>query len=242
MMGGPTLRGFIKVGLDVLRTTLTEKKNAILAYVGNAYGNTGDADNVEWWQHIGFASRPSKPTTASGELAADTKAQRIGAQAITISQGYGDVAIASRDVRSLKVYGQLKEGETAVFAAGEDGKGQARTLWKADGSIHHYTRVGNAEDGAGMVIQIDPQNNAIRLLNGDGCGLIIEGKNIYLTNGEAALTLTPSGDAKLIGKGQAQVDGKNILLGSQGVPGPNSALMGPTGISGAANPKIIMGT
>ena len=37
MMGGPTLRGFIKVGLDVLRTTLTEKKNAILAYVGNAY-------------------------------------------------------------------------------------------------------------------------------------------------------------------------------------------------------------
>lgn len=226
----PSAADRIQYGLHVLRTTISEKTRKILVQLGDAVAKRVVSDGAEWVQHVGLVSTPPK-----------AEAGRRAAYTVVIRQGDRDIVIGSQDLRGLELAGQLGDGETVIYASGVDGMGQARTIYKNDGAIHHYTRVGNTEGGAGMTIQMDAQGNAIRILNGAGFGLVIDPDAVTLTAGEASLTLHADGSHELVGTGAAQVDGTSILLGAQGVPGVNSAIMGPAGIAGAPNPKIILG-
>ncbi len=91
-----------------------------------------------------------------------------------------------------------------------------------------------------MVIQLDAENNTIRLLNGDGNGIIISSAGITLTAGDSGLTLGSDGTIKMVGTGQVQVDGSTVVLGSVVVPGVNSALVGVTGVSGRSSLKCMI--
>ncbi len=142
-MSAPDLRGMIQVGYDILTTVINEKTRKVLAQLGSVIGETTDTDNAEWWQHIGFASRPSKPE-------AKTKA----AQGVVIKAGDHDIVVASQDPRGRDLYGNLKEGETCCYAAGVNGLGQARTLWRDDGAITHYTTEGNVAGGRGIYARV----------------------------------------------------------------------------------------
>lgn len=230
-MPSPDLRGLFKIGLDVLSTTVNKTTRAITAQLGNVVGQTVDSDGAGWWQHVGFVSRPSK--AEPGKRAAQT---------VTINAGDRDHVIASRDLRGQELYAELADGESGVYAAGEDGNAQARALFKKDGSIHLYTRKGNTKDGAGMTVQIDAMGGAIRLINDKGFGLIIDADGITLTSGEGALELKANGDVSLIGKGKCQFDGTSIIAGSNpaAVPGLMSALRGATGLIGTASSKFII--
>jgi hypothetical protein len=230
-MAAPTLADVFQIGVDILRTTVTTVTKKIVAQTGSVVGKTTDADNVEWWQHVGFTSRPPKP-----------HAGKAAAQAVVIRQGGIDVAISSQDLRGLDLYGELADGETAVYAPGETGTGQARSIYKADGSIHHYTRKGNTSGGAGMTIQMDADAGAIRMTNSDGFAIIIDSDGIVLTAGAASLTLAASGNITLVGTGQTQVDGAGILLGALGLPGLDNAITGPAGIAGKPSPKVLIGS
>jgi phage gp45-like len=224
------VQGLIKIGQAILSTTIEAATNKILVQLGDVRGGT-DSDNAEQIQHVGFVSRPSKAQKG-----------KAAAYAVVVEGGDRDVVIGSIDQRGLELYGSLKEGEAAVYAAGEDGTGQARILLKADGGVHIYSRKGNSPTGTGMTISLDAQNGAIRLVNDKGYGLIIDGDGVKLTTGDAALSLTGSGDVTLVGKGKTQVDGSGILLGSAAVPGLNSALTGPTGLAGVASAKVLIST
>lgn len=142
-MSGLDLAGFIQVGFDILTTVVNEKTRKVLAQIGSVLAEKTDADNAEWWQHVGFLSRPSKPE-------AKTKA----AQAVVIRAGDHDIIIASQDDRGRQLYGNLKEGETCVYASGVNGLGQARSLWRDDGAITHYTTEGNVAGGRGIYSRI----------------------------------------------------------------------------------------
>lgn len=227
-MRPPSISGLVDVGLDILTTVVSEKTKRILAQTGDVVEDATESDGAEWWQHVGIASRPPKP-----------QAGRKAAQAVVIKTSDRDVVIGSVDERGLTLYGNLGHGETCIYAAGEDGEGQARALFKGDGSIHLYTRKGNTSDGAGMVVQLDAANGAIRLLNDLGYGIIIDQDGVKITSGGAALVL--EGDnATLVGKGQTQVDGAGIVIGSLAVPGVNSALTGVTGVAGKASLKVLI--
>lgn len=229
-MAAPTLSDVFQIGVDILRTTVKDATKRILAQTGTVNGQGQvDADNVEWWQHIGFASRP--PKAVPGQKAT---------KAVVIRQGGTDAAIASHDERGLELYGNLADGETCVYAPGEGGNGQARILLKKNGSINLYTRKGNTAGGTGMLVQIDAENGAIRLVNDQGYGLIIDSDGVKLTAGGAGLTLESGGNVKLIGTGQTQVDGGGICIGSLAVPGVNSALTGVTGLVGKASLKVLI--
>lgn len=229
-MAAPTLADSIKVGIHVLRTTIDATTKRILCQIGRVFGKGQVvAENVQWWQHVGFASRP--PKAVPGDEAA---------QAIVLSRGGTDIAIASQDLRGLEIYGNLSDGETCVYSTGEDGNAQARALFKKDGSISLYTRKGNTSSGAGMLIQMDAANGAIRLINDQGYGLIIDSTGVRLTSGNAALTLASGGNVTLVGTGQTQVDGGGICLGSLAVPGVNSAITGVTGVAGKASLKVLI--
>ena len=230
-MAAPDLSGLIHVGYQVLKTSRTKGTNQISAQLGGVGGNgqraSVDSDGAEWWQHVGFASLP--PSSAPSQAAS-----------VVVVRGDVDSVIASKDMRGTQLYGALKPGETCVYAPGGDGNAQARALFKADGSIHLYTRKGNTASGAGMTVQLDAAEGAIRLLNDLGHAIIIDKDGITLTTGEAALVLGKDGNVSLTGTAMTQVDGTTVVLGSKVVPVVNSALKGPTGVAGVASLKVLI--
>lgn len=225
------LGGYIRIGLDVLRTVRDVATKTVLAQLGDVVGEESEVDDAEWWQSVGFVSRPSKP-----------EAGKSACQVVAIHDSGHVACIASRDLRGQELAGELKEGETCVYAPGADGKGQARALLKADGAISLYTRKGNAPDGQGMGLFIVANGDEIRLINSKGYGLVIDGDGVSLVAGGSgsALTLSASGDATLVGTGKTQIDGSGVVLGSLAVPVLNSALTGPTGLAGKASLKVLI--
>jgi hypothetical protein len=138
-----SLSGLVHVGLDILASSLNEATNRILVQTGDVVRNTTDSDGVEWWQHVGFVSRPPKPD-----------AGKQAAQGVILKTSGRDVAIASVDQRGLALYGNLRDGETALYAAGADGLGQARVVLKDDGSINIYTTETNTEEGQAVFFRV----------------------------------------------------------------------------------------
>lgn len=149
-------------GIDILNTILGSSTDAstgtqtgtILASLGSVTkgGNTNapgtsDSQNAEFWQHVGFSSRPSNPV---GGVSA--------CQAIAIRQNDRDVVICSRDIRTNSIYGNLNPGETCLWAAGADGNSQGRVIIKDNGSITIYTTDDNTSQGNATYFQIHPQN------------------------------------------------------------------------------------
>ncbi len=175
------LSGLIQVGFDVLTTTVDKTTKKITAQLGSVTGKTTDTDGAEWWQHYGFASRPPKP-----------KSGKEAAQAVVVRMGDHDVVIASQDLRGLALYGNLDHGETAIYAAGEDGKGQARILLKKDGSVSMYTLQGNAEGGSSCTIQL-LASGEINLASPLGGVSIKDGKITLLSAAGAGVELSSSG-------------------------------------------------
>lgn len=135
---------FIQI-LDVLRTSVSEKTGRIVAQVGNVVGRTVTSVNAYLMQQVGLASRPSKP-----------QAGRASARGVVIQRGSYDVVIATEDDRGLELLGNLKDGETALYAAGETGTAQGRVLIKQDGSINIYTTHDNTKDGSSVYLRIAP--------------------------------------------------------------------------------------
>lgn len=229
-MASPSLSGIFQVGIDILKSKVSAVTKAILVQTGDVGNESSEADNVEWWQHAGFVSLPSDP-----------RAKQAACQGVVIRRGDHDVCIASRDLRGLELAGQLKPGETCVYGGGSDGGAQGRMLIKRNGSINLYTRAGNSANGAGMGVFINPEDDSISIINSQGFGLIIKADGVYLTSGNAGLSL--KGDsAKLVATGQTQIDGAGIMLGAAGVPGVNSALAGVSGIAGLPSAKVLIQT
>jgi len=226
-----SLSGLFQAGIDILHTAVNATTKKILIQTGSVTKQTTETDNVEWWQHVGFASRPSQPDPG-----------KSAAQGFVVRGGDYDMCIASQDLRGLALYGNLADGETCLYAGGKDGNAQARLLLKADGSISAYTRKGNTASGAGMVIQVDAMNDAIRITNSKGYGIIIDATGISLTTGGSGAGMKLGGDGSwsLVGTGQGQIDGSSVQVGGAGVLPVNGVLVGPTGVSGVMSQKLVV--
>lgn len=225
----------IQIGVDILNARRDDETKSVLVQTGDVVGAASDgaasaeADDAAWWQHVGLVSLPPKP-----------EAGKAAAQAVVVKRGDRDVVIGSRDLRGQELAGALTYGETCLYAAGEDGKGQARALLKKTGAIALYTRKGNVETGAGMGIFVDPDADQISIINSKGFGIVINADGVFVTAGASAgLSLKASGEVSLVGTGKCQVDGGGICLGSIAVPGVNSVLVGVTGIAGVASTKVL---
>lgn len=230
-MGRASLAGVFQVGLDILSSIRDSVTKSLLLNLGNVIDEDPESGEAEYWQHVGFVSRPAKPKTANGKAAA---------QAVVLRTGGRDAVIATRDLRGQEIAGQLAEGEVCLYAIGE-GDAQGRILLKADGSINLYTREGNTSTGQGMGVFITPSEDSIRIVNSRGHGVIIDAEGVKLLGGAgAALTLLASGGATLVSTGQTQVDGASIVIGSAAIPGVNSALTGVTGVAGKPSLKVLI--
>lgn len=132
------------VGVDCLGST-RDANGTLLLQTGDAVAAEVACDGAEHWQHVGFASRPSLAINGASAC-----------QAIAIKTGSADACIATRDLRSQQVYGNLAEGETCVFAAGPNGTGQGCMSLKQDGSITLITSDNNTASGNGVYFKISP--------------------------------------------------------------------------------------
>lgn len=217
-MTAPSLTEAFQVGVHILKTFISDKTKKILAQTGDINGQGQvDGENVEWWQHVGFASRPAK-----AELG------KTAAEAIVLRQGGHDVAFASQDLRGLDLYGKLAEGETCLYAAGSDGGAQARVLLKADGTIAVMTTEGNADGGKSMGLFIKT-DGSISMVSSTGAALLIgTDGGIKLFNGSGGLQVKADGSIKIASGSKVEMSGASITLG------------GPTALPLAIGPQVVL--
>jgi hypothetical protein len=134
------------IGHDVLGTSINTKNGAISAQIGDSVSSETVADEAEWFQHVGFASRPSK-----AELG------KSACQVLSLERTDRDVCYASRDLRGASIYGALGEGETCLYANGPNGSGTGLLTLKDDGqtaTISISTKQGNASGGGAIKIEV----------------------------------------------------------------------------------------
>ena len=215
------ISGLIHVGLDILSTTVNEATKRILAQIGDVVKEAVDSDGVEWWQHVGLASRPPKP-----------EAKKQAAQAVVLKTSDRDVAIASVDQRGLSLYDNLEYGETCLYAAGEDGEGQARILLKANGNIALYTAEGNVEGGGSVTIQCN-SDGELHLGSSNG-GISVTADGIVIAHSSGAAIQLNSSGITLIGTGIA-LNGGSVSLGANATM---PVVWGPAGISGVGSTSV----
>lgn len=229
-MSEPSRSAQFQVGVDLLATTVDATTGTVLATTGDASNGQSDTDNVVLFTSYGTVFRPTSP---SGNGTA--------CQAITLRRGDHDVAFGYRDLRGQALAGSLQPGEVCHYAPGNDGQNQTRVLHKNTGVWVVYGTKGNTAGSDGMMIQMDPENDTIRILNSVGNGIIIDSNGVLITTAGAAsaVELKSTGDCSMIGTGASQIDGTSIMLGAIGVPGVNSVLVGVTGIAGAACTKVL---
>jgi hypothetical protein len=225
----------IQIGPDVLNTEVDPTTKTVLAHLGDVVGSEAggaaavDGDRAEWWQHVGLISRPPKP-----------EAGKSACQTVTVRQSGHDAVIASRDLRGQDLAGDLGHGETCLYAAGEDGRGQAKIKLCKDGTVALYTKKGNVSTGVGMAIMIDPASDAIRITNSKGYGIIIDADGVKILAGATGMVLEPSRVVVKSG-GAVTLDGGTIALGGTASPA-TPALCGPacTPVSGVPSTKVFV--
>lgn len=215
-MGAPDLRGLIQIGFDILTTTINSATKKILAQLGDVQKESSDTDNAEWWQHVGFASRPPKPQKG-----------KKAAQACVIKAGDHDVIIASQDLRGLELYGQLGHGESCMYAPGEDGEAQGRILVKGNGSINLFTKAGNDSGGAGMGIFINP-DGSISIAGSEGNAVLLKADgSVNVFNASGGIQVKADGHVKIASSSKVEISGGSITLG------------GPAALPLAVGPQVV---
>ena len=124
---------------DVLTTSLNSKNGALSAQIGDSTSSDVTSDEAEWFQHVGFASRPSL-----------SEAGKPSCQALTIETTGRDVCYASMDLRGTTTYGSLNNGETCIYANGPNGGGTGIVILKDEGrdaSVEMSVKRGNSSAG-----------------------------------------------------------------------------------------------
>lgn len=161
------------IGHDVLGTSINTKNGAISAQLGDSVSSEAIAEEAEWFQHVGFASRPSKAEPG-----------KSACQVLSMERTDRDVCFASRDLRYSAAYGALGEGETCLYATGPNGTGTALVALSDDGqsaSVNLSVKQGNSSGGSPVSIRV-----------------ATDGK-ITLTSGSAKITIDQSGSVTIEG-------------------------------------------
>ncbi len=136
------------IGAAILSDTVDAVTNAITAQLGSVTEEYVFSDSAEVYQDVGFVSRISNATKGKN-----------AAECIAI-KGDRDIVIARRDIRGSEIYGNLKEGETCIYAGGADGLSQGRVIIKDNGSITLMTTENNLpadQGGQPVALRISPE-------------------------------------------------------------------------------------
>jgi hypothetical protein len=226
----------VQLGNDILRSDIDAATGFVALQTGDVTAGTGTdqpgevvAQGSDLWQHVGFCSRPATPV-----------AGKSAAQALEIERGDFNVCVATRDSRSASMYGALKDGETAVFAS----TGQARALFKADGSITLVTTSDNTAAGTTVSLRVSKDGFVFSAPWG-GFSFTATGFQAYTqTTGVSptflgSLEVRNDGNCVFTGKGTI-CNTSQVLLGL-GATLATPCLAGPSGAAGKPSTSVFVG-
>jgi hypothetical protein len=192
----------------------------------------------------GFMSLPLGPGTydSNGTFTAAPKSPS-GAEAVCYVRDDQVIVVATRDTRSQNIPGNLVGGETAVYAP----VSQAVSMYKADGSITHYTTSNNTSSGTSVYHTTSP-SKILSLFPGS-C-IMQDETGITLSAGSCSIKLNIlTGQIDIIGTivnvqgGMVSVAGTvATCIGLNAIPQPgvNDALYGPVGIIGIPSTNVFI--
>ncbi len=210
-----------KIGVGILRSIVDEKTRAVSFQIGDAITDTVDSDGVAHWQTIGVVSRPSKAEPG-----------KRSAEAIVLRAFGHEISIATRDLRGLELAGSLGDGETCIYAGGEDGKAQGRILIKKNGNVALYTAKGNVAGGDSVTVQVNADGE-IHVGSPFGGLSITEDKLVIAHKSGAAIELA-GGNITFIGTAIA-LNGASVSIGANAAM---PVVWGPAGIAGVGSTSV----
>lgn len=192
--------------VDVLISRRADS-GAVLAQTGDAVtGSVSDPDAV-LWQSLGVVARPKKPS-----------ADGSACQAVVLKTSGRDYCIAYRDVRALELAGALGEGDTAIYAT----EGQARALFKADGSVTIITTADNTAAGQTVALSVGP--DGIKMFGPWGA-MTLDAAGFQVAVAGGATTLVMDADGMTVSGKTASLATGGVMLGATAsVPVATSAL------------------
>jgi len=183
--------------LTVKRTELLGDAKSVFGVFFNATGEEDPNDPIklsddetvpsDMWQNYGFISRPP-----------------AGAQALIARVGANIFTLASRALAAIKVFGQLAEGDVAMYSEGGNvirlnKKGDATILIPTESGkqlVVHFSNKGNGSIKAivppGIAIEVSEDNGI--LLNAGEKDVTIAGKQVQIV---AQMFVNESGSVKL---------------------------------------------
>ncbi len=181
---------------DVISSELKGEKNALMYSVGNLADKEA-AFEAEYWGTPGIACRPAKanPDAASGT-----------AQALSVNSSGNNIILAMRDLRTNEMFGQLGEGETAVYCSH-----QGRMLLKDDGSINLFTTEGNVNGGPSMGVFI-ASDGSIKAVSSKGSAMIIDEDGAKMFSAAGAVQVTDS-VTKISNTAKVAISAPSIVIG-----------------------------
>jgi hypothetical protein len=188
---------------NILESVYDKAVGFVTSVIGDSFTKTNyDTDAVNFYPP-GFIG-----------LSPDAKNQQA-AEAITYEQADRTCILGVRDERAAAIAGNLKPGETCLFALGPEANGQGRIMLKdKDGvsTISIYTTVGNSENGTSILISMS-SDNSINIINGakSFCSFDADG-NIILGNTAAGIRIGSDGTISISGK-TCQIGTQNVMLG-----------------------------
>jgi len=179
------------IGHDIMTTSVNQNNGAISAQIGDAVNGEVVCDNAEWWQHVGFASRPSRAERGASAC-----------QVLSHETSGRDICYSSRDLRSQKAAAALKEGETIIFASGPNGAGTGSVHLHDDGSaarIDTIVKNGNGSGGADVKLSVS-SDGTVTLDAGNGTNIVV----------------SASGSVNVSASASVSVDAPSVSLGGSG--------------------------
>lgn len=204
-MTAKSLDSFLEIGADIFGSTKNEVNNMVSVQLGDTINQRVIADNAEWWQQVGFCSMP-----------AIGKAGESGCQALAIAGGSYYSVFATRDTRAGAIYGELKPGETCLYASGPDASnlGTGRVFLKDDGTISTISMVcqkDNESSGVPVIIQASSEGKII--LNAGENGAISMDENGIKAISNKDVQIGATENVAVIGQSIA-LNGANVSLGA----------------------------
>jgi hypothetical protein len=189
----------IIAGLQVLNVSTSSTTSSPLVTLGDHLNQNSESDSAQWIQSVGFCSLPSnppQPSTAPTNGVAPTWSRTT--ETWGFRAGQRDFVIASRDVNSQAVYGNLGPGEFCVYAAGNSGTSQGRIIGKTDGSITLYTTDDNTSSGNAIYLRIGTDGLSFTSpfgslsLGASGFHVVLDGGSAFHLGGNNSNPSTPA--------------------------------------------------
>ena len=228
---------------DVIGTAGSEAPNnatnSVNIHLGNSASGETYTKSAMMFSPPGIMSIPLPPGSIDGSgnfNAASTSLNAAQALAFVNNDQY--VVFATRDTRTQFATGNLKAGETSVYAPGSS----ARTTYKLDGSVNHITQT---SDGSQVYLQVSP--TALSFFAPWG-RLVFDATGFHLATSSGATFDLGAMNGPLAGSyasltaGTVSIPASTVLLGTPGLSGYQQAVYPITGPLVAPTPLPATGT